>query len=232
MINEAVILAGGLGTRLKGVISDMPKPMAPINDIPFIKYLFDYLQDFNIERIILSVGYKFEVIEDYFGNSYKNSELIYAIENEPLGTGGGIANALSYANSDQVFLLNGDTFFKVDLFDLYNFHLKCNSELTLSLKYLQNFDRYGSVKTDNSKVVAFSEKQPLSEGYINGGVYVINKSIFKPHKQKKKFSFEKDIMESGIEKYSMHALICDRYFIDIGIPEDYELAQKELISQI
>lgn len=229
MIKEAIILAGGLGTRLKGVISDIPKPMAPIQDTPFIEYLFEYLIAQGISHAALAVGYKYEVIENYFGAQFKSLKLSYAIENTPLGTGGGIANALSKINSNTCFLLNGDTFFNVDLTLLAKTHTESKADLTLSLKEMQFFDRYGTVKfNDKYKITDFVEKQPLENGHINGGVYALNKSIFSTFTAGQKFSFEQDIMEAKVNSLNVMANISDGYFIDIGIPEDYSKAQTEI----
>lgn len=229
MIKEAIILAGGLGTRLKGVISNIPKPMAPINKTPFIQYLFEYLIDSKVTHVVLAVGYKYEVIQNHFGKTYKNLSISYAIENEPLGTGGGIANAISNIKGDKCFLLNGDTYFNVDLEQLSILHEENNSSLSLSLKEMNNFDRYGTVDFNTQNVITgFAEKRPLKKGFINGGVYALNKNIFDSYKPGEKFSFEKDIMEAKVNSLNMHALLCKGYFIDIGIPEDYNQAKIDL----
>ncbi len=232
MIREAIVLAGGLGTRLQGVIHDIPTPMAPVNGRPFLDYVLAYLKRFQIERVILSVGYKYEVIEARYGVNYNNMEMVYAIENEPLGTGGGIVNALTQAQGNDVFLLNGDTFFNVNLLELYRHHTQAQAQLTLSLKPMQHFDRYGTVELSGSRVSAFIEKRPMESGLINGGVYALSKSAFTAFSLPQKFSFEKDIMEAGITKLTMQAIISDGYFIDIGIPSDYSLAQTQLPQQI
>lgn len=229
MITEAIILAGGLGTRLKGVVHDIPKPMAPINDIPFLKYLLEDVHQYGMERIILAVGYKWEAIRDYFGDKFMGMEIVYAIENEPLGTGGGIKNAMEYLIGTDFFLLNGDTFFKVDLRALEVHYSTNESDLCLSLKAMTNFDRYGTVSLEGNQITAFQEKKPMTEGLINGGVYILNTKIFELAKGQKKFSFETDIMESGLEQFKVHGFISDSYFIDIGIPEDYQQAQKDII---
>lgn len=232
MINEAIVLAGGLGTRLKGVINDIPKPMAPIGEQPFLEYLLSYLNNSGITHVILAVGYKHEVISDYFGKQYKNIALSYAIEHEPMGTGGGIANALKYAKTEELFLLNGDTFFEVDLKELSNFHAKNNAELSLSLKAFKNFDRYGTVELESNKINSFKEKQSVKEGFINGGVYIINKVLFNQDHLGEKYSFEQDIMEKAIGQFAVYGKVSSGYFIDIGIPEDYNIAQKELPNLI
>lgn len=228
MIKEAIILAGGLGTRLKGVVSDIPKPMAPINGIPFLKYLLEDVHQYRIERIILAVGYKWEVIHEYFGQEFMGMEIIYAIEHEPLGTGGAIKNAMQHLNHADFFLLNGDTFFKVDLRALETHYNKNHSDLCLALKAMTNFDRYGTVTLKENQIIAFQEKKQMTKGLINGGIYALNTRIFDLAKDQKKFSFETDIMESGLGQYHVHGFISDSYFIDIGIPEDYQQAQMDM----
>lgn len=228
MMKEAVVLAGGLGTRLRGVVKDVPKPMAPVAERPFLAYLLDYLAMHQMERVVLAVGYKWEVIKDYFGTTYKGMQLLYAVEEEPLGTGGGIANALQYLEHEDFFLLNGDTFFNVDLEKLEKTYEESSADLCLSLKEMREFDRYGTVELEGHKIIAFNEKQYKTEGLINGGVYALKQKLFQQDHLGKKFSFETDVMEKGLKQWNVQACISGAYFIDIGIPEDYERAQKEL----
>ena len=194
----AIVLAGGLGTRLRSVISDMPKPMAPVCGKPFLHYIFQYLQKQGITDVILSVGYKSGMIQDFFGVKYYDINIRYAAENEPLGTGGGIAQAMTMIDSD-AFVLNGDTFFDVDLSDLYSFYQKSHSDIALALRRMYHFDRYGTVEIGNQdRVLQFHEKQYRTEGLINGGVYVLSKNLFRKIEEieetplPQKFSFEKD----------------------------------------
>ncbi|MGD9992057.1 MAG: nucleotidyltransferase family protein [Salinivirgaceae bacterium] len=232
MTDEVIILAGGLGTRLKDAVKDVPKPMAPIGNLPFLAYLFQYLKKFPINKVVLAVGHKHESISNYFGNQYLGIEIDYAIENEPLGTGGAIANALQLTKNKTVFLLNGDTFFKVNLLQLLQHHQKSKAQLTLALKPMQQFDRYGTVETRDSQIIKFNEKKPVNEGLINGGVYVIEKQSVESLNLPIKFSFEKEILEKETAHWNMQALICEGYFIDIGIPCDYNRAQLDLPNQI
>jgi len=223
---EAIIIAGGKGTRLKTVINDMPKPMAPVNNRPFLSIIFDQLIAGGIKSAVLAVGYKWEQISAYYGNKYKTLDLQYAVEKTPLGTGGAIKNAVQYIKSGSFFTLNGDTFFDVDFNELMNFHKNKNADLSLSLKAMQNFDRYGSVKIDSgNKIIAFEEKQFKENGYINGGIYCMNKNIF-DIVSGEKFSFEKDLMEAKLNELNIYGKVFDKYFIDIGIPEDYEKAKE------
>lgn len=222
---EAVILAGGLGTRLKKVIKDLPKPMAYIKDKPFLEYILNYLNKNGITRVVLSVGYKWETIKEYFGNKFKKIEIIYSIENEPLGTGGAIKKALSLCVQDNIYIINGDTFFDINLKYL---ELKNNSKIFLSLKYMKNFNRYGCVEIDdNGFVTTFIEKEDREFGNINGGIYLISRSIFNEYNLEEKFSFE-DFIKSNFRELRIIAQIFDDYFIDIGIPEDYQRSIVEI----
>ena len=227
---EAVVLAGGLGTRLRTLVSDMPKPMAPVAGRPFLSYLLDYLVRQNIRKIILATGYKREKIYEYYGDSFKEAELIYSEEQEPLGTGGALKQALHYVTSADVFVLNGDTFFNVDLQELMGFHLENQAHVTLSLKEMNNFDRYGTVEVVNHRVVKFNEKKYTANGKINGGVYVVNAHCFDLVDLPSKFSFEVDFMQAYTDKLKIFAFESKGYFIDIGVPEDYLKAQSELIK--
>jgi D-glycero-alpha-D-manno-heptose 1-phosphate guanylyltransferase len=229
----AIILAGGLGTRLRSVISDMPKPMAPVSGQPFLHYIFLYLQKQSIKNAVLSVGYRSELIQDFFGDNYAGINISYAVEHEPLGTGGGIAQAMAMIDSD-AYVLNGDTFFDVDLSGLYGFYKKTDADIALALKRMYHFDRYGTVETGNlDRVLQFHEKQYRREGLINGGVYVVNKDLFRKIESEeeeplpKRFSFEKDILEKHLLHLHYYGKEFDGYFIDIGIPEDYQKAQED-----
>jgi len=221
---EAIVLAGGFGTRLQKVVNNVPKPMAPINDKPFLFYLLKFLQKNSIDRVILSVGYKWEIIKEYFGEKFDNIDLIYSIENEPLGTGGAIKKALNYLENDQSYVLNGDTFFNISLNEL---RLNKNSKIILALKKMQNFDRYGNVKIDkNENIIAFEEKKFTENGNINGGIYFLRKNIFDEFDLPESFSFEK-FLEDNYKKLNAKGTVFDDYFIDIGIPTDYEKAKKD-----
>ena len=228
MVKEAIILAGGLGTRLRKVIKYIPKPMADINSKPFLEYLLLYLEKQGIERVILAVAYKWEVIKKYFGGKYNDIEILYSIEDHPLGTGGAIRQAIDFAEGEDVFVFNGDTFFNIDLNKFFEFHKSKNSNLSLALRYVGNTDRYGIVKIDeNFRIVAFLEKKLADEGLINAGNYLINKKFFLSFNLPRKFSFERDFLEKYYKTYSFYGFPFEAYFIDIGIPDDYERAKKD-----
>jgi D-glycero-alpha-D-manno-heptose 1-phosphate guanylyltransferase len=225
---EAIILAGGAGTRLKSVVKDIPKPMALVGEKPFLEYLFSYLENYGIEHVILSVGYNSKVISDHFKSQYGSMKISYAVENKPLGTGGGIRLALDKVKGDHTFILNGDTFFKVNLHDLSEFYFAHEADMSITVKRKRDFFRYGTVELDVCKVVAFREKRPMKSGLINGGVYITNKSILNDFKIGEKFSFETDFLEKSLDTLKLCAMRCSEYFIDIGVPLDYEKAKREL----
>ncbi len=225
---EAIILAGGFGTRLQSVVSDVPKPMAEVAGKPFLEHLLLYLSHQNINRAILAVGYKYEIIQQYFGAAYADIELEYVIEDEPLGTGGAIAKACSALTGELVYVVNGDTFFNADFLRLLQRHQQSQSSLTLALKPMEKFDRYGRVELDeHMRITGFQEKQYCLQGYINGGIYLMNKNLFDGYDLPERFSFE-TFMENNLAQLNLFAEIFDDYFIDIGIPEDYRKAQSEL----
>ena len=228
-IRDAIILAGGLGTRLQSVVDDVPKSMAPVNGIPFLEYQLTYLSDWGIKNAILAVGYKKELIMDHFGHHYKDLKITYAEEDEPLGTGGAIKKAMEYVVARNVLILNGDTYFKVSFDKLLMIYQIKKSKIMLILKEMQNVERYGTVTIDyNGKVTGFSEKgSSKGKGFINGGVYYINKAFFESFDFPEKFSFEKDFLEKYFINYDFHGMVCNQYFLDIGIPGDFKKAQDD-----
>ena len=220
---EAIILAGGLGTRLRSVVSEVPKCMAPVAGKPFLEYVLEWLSRYDIDHVVLSVGYLKEVIFQYVESRSWPFEISYAIEEEPLGTGGGIRLALSRCRGDHVYVLNGDTFFNVDL-DALPFA----APVTLALKPMRDFDRYGAVDWDGELVTGFREKEACAEGLINGGVYAIDRSQLDLALYPKRFSFEQELLVPLSRLKLVSGRVQEGYFIDIGIPEDYARAQREL----
>lgn len=229
MIKEAIILAGGFGTRLQSVLGDIPKSMAIVNDKPFLHYLLQYLRFYNVQRAVLSVSTRSSDIEKYFKENYNGIELVYAYENEPYGTGGGILHALKYCTADNVLVLNGDTLFSVDLFQMSESHKKNQAEFTLALKYYDEVGRFGTVSMDHKfRITGFEEKKDTKrEGCINGGVYLLNRKLFTSINFPQAFSIEKEFFEKYCEHFRFFGFVSNKYFIDIGIPDDYERAQHE-----
>jgi len=221
---EVIILAGGFGKRLQSKVQNIPKSMAPINNKPFLDYLFDYLIKNKVKRVILSVYYQYQIIKNHYDDCYRNIDILYSIDTEELGTGGATKNALLMVNDNHVFLINGDTYFNVNLSRLYKEHIANNNDITLSLKPMKNFDRYGIVETDsNAKVLSLKKKQYCDYGKIDGGIYLIKKNIFNIFESSKKFSFN-DFIMNNLKNLKVGSLLFDELFIDIGTPEDYDRA--------
>ncbi|HFP7725139.1 TPA: nucleotidyltransferase family protein [Campylobacter jejuni] len=213
---QAIVLAGGLGTRLKSVVQDLPKPMAPINGKPFLAFVLEYLKKQGITEVILSVSYKYELIQECFKDEFDGMKIRYSIEKELLGTGGAIKDALKFIQN-QAYVLNGDTIFDIDLKKI----VLNDSKICIALKQMQNFDRYGTVNIDDQGIVtSFEEKVFKKRGLINGGIYLLKKDIFDEFDLEKKFSFE-EFLQVNYKILKIQAQIFDDYFIDIGIPQDY-----------
>jgi D-glycero-alpha-D-manno-heptose 1-phosphate guanylyltransferase len=228
-IKEAIILAGGLGTRLRSAVPDLPKCMAPVHGKPFIAYVITHLQEQGVEKFILSLGYRSEAIVDFIQKEYTIDNFQFSIEEEPLGTGGAIKLACNKVTTENVIATNGDTLFKVTLKELATEHDRLQADCTLSLKPMQHFERYGVVELKENKAVAsFKEKQFYENGLINGGLYALNVPNFLKISFPDKFSFEKDYLEKYYPEGKMFGTVQNEYFIDIGIPEDYKRAQIEL----
>jgi D-glycero-alpha-D-manno-heptose 1-phosphate guanylyltransferase len=229
IIKECIILAGGLGTRLRSAVPDLPKCMAPVAGKPFLSFVIDHFRQQGIEKFIFSLGYKHEVIQDFLNTAYPDYNKQYVIEKEPLGTGGAIQLACRQATEKQVVILNGDTMFSIQLPELTAFHLQHQAHCTLALKPMQHFDRYGVVELhDNGAIKSFKEKQFYESGLINGGIYALEVEAFLNEGLPEKFSFEKDYLEKCYTQRPMFGIVQDAYFIDIGIPEDFEKANREL----
>ncbi len=225
----AVILAGGLGTRLRSAVPDLPKCMAPVAGRPFLFYVINFLRSQGIERFVFSLGYRHEVIEEYLTESFPTLKYELAIESEPLGTGGAIHLACQHTQEDHIVVTNGDTLMKADLKALMAVHLTRQAACTLALKPMQNFDRYGVVTLDEShQIKDFHEKKHYDKGLINGGLYILDRIKFITQEWPHKFSFETEFLEKVISKGELAGLTQDVYFIDIGVPEDFTRVQNEL----
>lgn len=228
IIKEAIILAGGLGTRLRSAVPDLPKCMAPVNGRPFISYLIDSLLHQQVENIIFSLGYKHEVIEDYVKQQYPGLQYQTVIEREPLGTGGAIRLACKTAVDTSVLVFNGDTYFDVDLKAFSAFHQDRTAHCTIALKPMRNVDRYGIVELDeDSSIRTFKEKDEYEAGMINGGVYALDVNSFLEEELPDRFSFELDYLQKYHSERRMYGFREDGYFIDIGIPADFQKAQTD-----
>jgi len=231
-MKECIILAGGFGTRLQSVVKDVPKCMAEVAGKPFLFHIFRYLEQQEVSHVILSLGYKANVVVDWLEDNKFAFPVSYVIEQEPLGTGGAIKFAMEKASSDSVFVINGDTFFSVNLSGFMGFHAEKSADISLCLKPMVDFDRYGSVEIQDDRVVKFNEKKYCKSGLINGGVYLINKPALENLGLPHKFSFEKDVLENLSLDLKILGYKSNSYFIDIGIPEDFAKANIDFLSDL
>ena len=229
---KAVVLAGGLGTRLRESVPDLPKAMAPVAGRPFMEYLLDGMQAGGIHEVLLSVGYRSDDIIRHFGSRYRGISIGYCVEQEPLGTGGAIAYALSHGTQETVLVLNGDTFLDIDYRALLRWYEAAPARLAMVLCKLPDVTRYGSVLTSGDVVVGFAEKGAAGPGLINAGMYVVQPGIFAEFGLSGKFSFETDLLQRHCLSLKPRAYVSDAYFIDIGVPQDFERAQRELPARV
>ncbi|MCX6333135.1 MAG: sugar phosphate nucleotidyltransferase, partial [Bacteroidia bacterium] len=207
-------------------VPDLPKPMAPVGGKPFLSYVLQWLDKYNINRIIISTGYKSDAIVSYFGNSFNGIQLEYALEEKPLGTGGAVRFSLHKTSGNEILILNGDTFFPIGLDKFYSFHTESGSHFSVALKKMKNFSRYGSVECKGDTITKFHEKNLCAEGLINGGIYLAGKKFLESGSYPEVFSLEKVILEKEAGSGKLKGQVFDDPFIDIGIPEDYRTAQS------
>jgi D-glycero-alpha-D-manno-heptose 1-phosphate guanylyltransferase len=218
---EVIILAGGRGTRLRGVVNDVPKPMAPIHGKPFLAYQLEALAQKGVNRIILSVGYMSEKITAYFGCTYSGMEIVYVIESQPLGTGGAIKLAMSRCTQDHALVLNGDTYLDYPVEELESLWQGDKRPIIVGIK-VNDAERYGKMRLsyDFKRVEGFEEKGLAGPGIINAGCYVIPVNFLSNYPDEV-FSYEENILPNTVTKETVDFLLAKDYFIDIGIPSDY-----------
>lgn len=231
MINEAIILVGGLGKRLQPVVKDIPKPLADVGGKPFLWYILQKLLQENIERIILSAGYKAELVEEFILKYYIEKNIRIIVEKRPLGTGGALKKSIVFVNNNFLYLLNGDSFFDINMkkFEEDSFRIG-KFDVSIALCEIKNPSRFGIVEiNENNKVLDFKEKVVAkNKKYINTGIYILNKKVFEKKLKNfpEKFSFEKDILENKELKLKTIGIPYKANFIDIGVSEDYLKAKR------
>ena len=226
---EAIVLAGGFGTRLAHVVPDVCKPMAPVAGRPFLRFIMDQLAAAGVERAVVADGYRREQIEGFFGGSYRGMDVVYSPEEEPLLTGGAVKQALARCRGDWVFVMNGDTWLDADFgaMEAAAEGAPASVEAVVAVKRMRDFERYGTVDVSaGGELTAFHEKRPCEEGLINAGVYLVRRSSL--DSMPERFSLESDYFERVVGEGALRACECGGDFIDIGVPEDYELAQTML----
>lgn len=230
-MNPVVILAGGFGTRLRPVVTDLPKPLAPVAGRPFLWWLLRSLEVQGVQDVYLATGYKAALIEAAFGERFGPIRLHYVVEDEPLGTGGAILRASRDIETDEFFVLNGDTLAVADLSAMALAAQRHKPDATLAVARVDNAARYGTIAVDQqNQVTAFRAKGASGPGFISAGVYLIRHAALDPTLLPAKFSIEQDFFERELPRLRISAFPAVEAFIDIGVPEDYALAQTKIPS--
>lgn len=228
LADEAIVLVGGFGTRLRATVPDLPKPLAPVAGRPFLAYVLDNLADGGIRRVILATGYLGELVEEQIGRRWQSMEVLYSREPQPLGTGGAVRLALAHLQGDAVHMCNGDTFLRYVPAALQQSSIDQTSPMALALAKVPDVGRYGAVITRGGYVAAFSEKGGSGSGWINAGSYFLSAQALSALPDRDVFSFETDVLLPQAEAGNLAVLKETSGFIDIGVPEDYARAQIEL----
>lgn len=225
------ILAGGAGTRLQPIVKREPKVLAEVRKHPFLEYLFYQLNRANFRKAVLCTGYLSDHVEKAFGGRYKRLRLLYSPEQMPLGTAGGLRKALPLLSSENILVMNGDSFCEMDFEKFWQFHLSKNSKASLALTSVSDTSRYGKVKVgSDDSIIEFQEKKEGSgAGFVNAGIYLINKTFIAEIPEGKEISIEKDIFPNWIGK-GFYGYRGNNNFIDIGMPEDYAQAEQFFVQ--
>lgn len=223
----AVVLAGGMGTRLRSVVADRPKVLAPVAGRPFLAYLLDQVADAGIQRVVLSTGHLAEQFAEVIGDRYRNIQITYAHEEQPLGTGGAIRFACGFTTADQLLVMNGDSYCDADLSSYIGWHVDGGNDVSLMLAKVSDTSRYGTVEMDaGGRITAFVEKRPDSiAGRINAGVYLFRRAMLEQFPVGPS-SMERDVFPVWLREGSMMGWATEAEFIDIGIPSDYERSHE------
>lgn len=223
---EAIIVAGGQGTRLRSVVSDLPKCMAPVAGRPFLEWQLEMLGQHGFTRVVLALGYMASAVIAHFGESFKGIDLTSFVEREPLGTGGAIRNALGLLRSDHAHVLNGDTFLEADVGILERLWA-ANKQTLLVAREVSDASRYGRMQIDpDGRVSTFGEKSSAGPGLVNAGWYVLGKQELGSFPPLSAFSLEQDYLPAAVCERRVLAVVSPSWFIDIGVPDDYALACK------
>jgi D-glycero-alpha-D-manno-heptose 1-phosphate guanylyltransferase len=226
MTDEAIILAGGRGTRLQSIVPDLPKPLAPVQGRPFVAWVLDSLERQGIRRVILATGYKAVLVRETLGLRWGRMDLEYAAEASPLGTGGAIANAARLIEGDSAFVVNGDSYLELDYAAFAVAMRDSGARIGMALAQVPDVGRYGAVKLRDGHVVGFSEKGAKGSGWINGGVYWLARTVWVSLDPARPCSFEHDLLAAATKEGRVCGYTATRRFIDIGVPDDYRLAQS------
>jgi D-glycero-alpha-D-manno-heptose 1-phosphate guanylyltransferase len=224
---EGIVLAGGFGTRLREVVPDLPKPMAPIAGRPFLEILLSTLARKGFTRVVLSLGFMAEKIIVHFGESYAGMHLVYEVESRPLGTGGAIRAALTRCESDHVFIFNGDTYLDLEVDELESLW-QARRHPVIVVREVSDTARFGRVEMSDGRINAFLEKGMSGAGLINAGCYVLPKGALDDFALRQPFSLETEFFFKYLQRIRFDGFVTHGQFIDIGVPDDYVLAQTAL----
>lgn len=225
---SAAILAGGLGTRLRSVVADRPKVLAPVGGRPFLTRLLDQLARSAVRKVVLLTGHRAEQVRAAFGEGYGGLELVYSDEPQPLGTGGALRHALAQLDGPTLLLLNGDSYCDIDLDEFQQFHQEQRAGVSLALVRVADASRYGRVECDaEGRVVRFEEKRPgATPGWINAGVYLIERRLLEDVPSGRPLSLERDLLPPWTAQGIVRGFRCPGRFLDIGTPESYAAAEE------
>lgn len=222
---EAIVLAGGLGTRLRGVVPDLPKPLAPVAGRPFLAWLLDALAAASLQRVILATGYRSEQVEAFAGRAWQDMEIAYSREDEPLGTGGAVARALGGVQGEGVHVVNGDTWLRYAPRDLEQAARDRGCPLGIALARVDDVGRYGAVELEDGRVRGFREKGGSGPGLINAGAYYLTAEGMGRLPGERAWSFEQAVLVPWAARGEVAGFADTSDFIDIGVPDDYRRAQ-------
>jgi D-glycero-alpha-D-manno-heptose 1-phosphate guanylyltransferase len=228
---EAIVLAGGFGTRLRSVVADVPKPMAPIAGRPFLEILLRSLSRKGFKSVVFSIGYMGEKIKDHFGDSFAGMRLNYVTEKAPLGTGGAIRLAMEACATDgPIFVFNGDTFLDIEAQEAADFWRRDRTPVIIA-HHVEDASRFGRLGVQDGRIVAFIEKGEAVPGWINAGVYLFDRGILDCFQSGERFSIEHDFLAPFALELRPRVFETDGLFIDIGVPEEYQRAQAIFLNR-
>lgn len=227
---EAIVLAGGFGTRLRQMVADVPKPMAPVAGRPFLEILLGSLAQKGFGRAVLSLGFMAEKISGYFGSRFGSLELAYVVEDDPLGTGGAVRLAMTACTQDHVFVFNGDTYLDLEV-GLPEQQWQTNRHPIVVGRQVPDTTRYGRLVVDGDRITAFAEKGIAGPGLINAGCYVLASDALASFPLNQPFSIETDYLVPELARARVEVFVTGGMFIDIGVPEDYSRAQTLLADR-
>lgn len=230
---QAIILAGGQGTRLRSVVSDVPKPLAPVAGKPFLCWLLPYLKQQGVNEAVIAVHHQAKKIEAVLGKHYAGIELRYSHEETPLGTGGAVKKALSMTRRDApVWVMNGDSLMMLDYAAMLATHKKSGRKATLAVRDMPTTDRYSKLMLKDGLIVDYQLRGDAQAGIISAGLYILEPDIFERRDLPEIFSIEKDFYAPFVPELKPAAYNKVDYFIDIGVPADYARAEKEIPARL